>query len=64
MKQPLRLILEQITLVELSQLGTKISMTKLYRVTPKNTKWIVQKIEDRSTVSPLFKKYKSFFRGN
>ena len=25
---------------------------KIYRVTPKNKKWIVQKIDDRSTVSP------------
>ena len=27
-------------------------MSKIYRVTPKNKKWIVQKIDDRSTVSP------------
>lgn len=33
-------------------------MSKLYRVTPKNNKWIIQKIEDRSTVSekPFVKK--------
>ena len=33
-------------------------MSKLYRVTPKNNKWIIQKIDDRSTVSakPFIKK--------
>ena len=35
-------------------------MSKDYRVTPKNKKWIVQKIDDRSTVkipgSPFIKK--------
>ena len=33
-------------------------MTKIYRVTPKNNKWIIQKIDDRSTVSakPFIKK--------
>ena len=33
-------------------------MSKLYRVTPKNGKWIIQKVEDRSTVSakPFTKK--------
>ena len=33
-------------------------MSKLYRVTPKNNKWIIQKIDDRSTVSdkPFVKK--------
>ena len=33
-------------------------MTKTYRVTPKNGKWIIQKISDRSTVSakPFIKK--------
>ena len=25
-------------------------MTKIYRVTPKNKKWIIQKITDRTTV--------------
>ena len=33
-------------------------MSKLYRVTPKNNKWIIHKIDDRSTVSakPFIKK--------
>ena len=33
-------------------------MSKIYRVTPKNNKWIIQKIDDRSTVSakPFIKK--------
>ena len=33
-------------------------MSKIYRVTPKNGKWIIQRISDRSTVSakPFIKK--------
>ena len=31
-------------------------MTKLYRVTPKNNKWIVQKVSDRGTVKQFIKK--------
>ena len=43
-------ILEDISIAELSQLDTKISMST-YRITPKNGKFIIQRTSDRKTVS-------------